>query len=502
MAWRSLQLLLPALDATPAARTGAPLKRQLYEVLRLAILDGRLKPGARMPSSRELARELGVSRNTAIAACELLQREGYLETRRGSGSYVSSTLPERFLNQPQGTPGRRSRSLRRPPPLSRRGQQLAEQSGPFPPDPSGPFHLGPDWSAFPFPLWARSLGRVWRNPPRGQVLGSDPGGFPPLQSWIADFLATTRSVQAEPEQVMVVSGSQQALDLVTRLTLDPGDPVLVEDPCWPGIAGTLTGSGAEPVFVPVDDYGFDVARAEALCPEARVAFVTPSHQYPLGMTMPLERRLALLDWAIRKRGFVVEDDYDSDFRYSGTPVASLQGLDATSAGGQVLYLGTFSKLLFPSLRLGYLVVPPALVDACHRARRVLDGHASLVTQVALADFAEAGHLTSHLRSMRELYAERREVLLGALHRHLAGALTPKPEEGGMHLYVELAAGLSDVDIVERAARLGIEARALSRYCRGQARNALFLGFAAHRPEKLRWAVRRLAAAVEGAHQPR
>ena len=271
---------------------------------------------------------------------------------------------------------------------------------------------------------------------------------------------------------------------------------MIEDPAYPGIWSALSAAGARPRAIAVDDQGFDVARA-ARVPDARVAVLTPSHQFPLGMTLSLERRFALLDWAAEQNAWIIEDDYDSEFRYEGPPVSSLQGLDAN---GRVLYIGTFSKVLLPSLRLGYLVVPPQLVDAFRTALRFCGGQPSLVTQVGLADFIDRGHFTSHLRAMRKRYAERRDVLRRCLERQLGHRLRVRPDDGGMHLVAELLPGrgvTSDIELERRAAKIGMHCRPLSRYVQTRkSRNGLIMGFAGHTSRRLREAVDRLAKLVD------
>jgi GntR family transcriptional regulator/MocR family aminotransferase len=304
-------------------------------------------------------------------------------------------------------------------------------------------------------------------------------------------LRDARAVHCDAQQVLIVSGSQQALDLAARLLLDEGDAVWMEDPCYLGARGALAGAGAHLMPVPVDAEGLDVAAGVARAPHARLAYVTPSHQYPLGVTMSLARRLALLDWAARARAWVLEDDYDSEFRYAGRPLASLQGLDRAA---RVCYIGTFSKVMFPALRLGYLVVPPGMVDAFATARALVDRHAPTVEQAALADFMSEGHFVRHIRRMRTLYAERQAVLVEAAHSWLAGAVAVAPAEAGMHLVGWLPEGMSDTTVAARAAARGLEVPALSRYASaGLLRGGVLLGYTALDASQIRAGVQRLAA---------
>lgn len=502
---------------------GAALHRQLYDRVRELVLGGGLAPGARLPSSRGLARELGCARNTVVAAYDQLLSEGYLEGRHGSGTYVSRVLPEERLAAPRpptprppaGVPraaaGAETRSL------SVRGRALAAlRPGPPRPEAREPvraFTPGiPELDAFPFELWGRLLGRTWRRPPAARALHGDPAGFRPLRAAIARYLCGVRALRCDWTQVIVTSGAQQGLDLAARLLLDPGEAVWIEEPGYPGLRGPLLAAQAELVPLPVDRDGISVAAGRRRAPAARLAVVTPSHQYPLGATMSLARRLALLDWARGSGAWIVEDDYDSEFRYAGRPLAALQGLDADRAGetgaggGRVIYLGTFSKIMFPSLRLGYLVVTPDLVAPFAQARAALDDHPSAVAQPALAEFFEAGHFAAHVRRMRLLYGARRECLLAAAERHLGGLLELAPDAAGLHLVArptpELAARMDDTEAAARAAAAGLATPALSSYhldrrCGGSGapEQGLLLGYAAVTEPEIEAGIETLARAL-------
>ena len=377
---------LAALSLDPASAT--PLYRQLYFAIREAILAARLHPGARLPATRTLARDLGLSRNTVVSAYEQLLAEGYLDGRVGAGSYVSTVLPEALLHarrplaetpaRPEPVPG-----------LSARGVRLAalRELGSAPPRPFSPGL--PELGRFPFEGWARLLARRWRDPPRAFLVGGDPSGYRPLREALAQYLGAARAVSCDPDQILIVSGAQQAVDLAARALLDPGDIVWMEEPGFGGTRGALLAAGARLVPVRIDDAGIDVAEGRRRAPGARMACVSPSHQYPLGVTMTLRRRLELLDWARAADAFVLEDDYDSEYRYAGRPLAAMQGLDED---GRILYVGSFSKVMFPGLRIGYMVVPPALVGAFRAIRALVDSHPSSVAQAALADFIAEGYL--------------------------------------------------------------------------------------------------------------
>jgi len=495
---------------------GSVLHRQLYDHVRELVLSGRLTPGGRLPSSRGLARDLGCSRNTVVAAYDQLLSEGYLEGRHGSGTYVSRVLPEERLTARRPRPApRASRSGPQdatspgagPGRLSARGRALAALRPESPPRVGAPgraFTPGtPELGQFPFEVWGRLLGRTWRRPPEALARHGDPAGHRGLREAIARYLCGVRALRCDWTQVIVTSGAQQGLDLAARLLLDPGEAAWIEQPGYLGLRGPLLAAQARLVPLPVDRDGLSVAEGRRRAPAARLAVVTPSHQYPLGVTMSLARRLELLDWARGAGAWIVEDDYDSEFRYVGRPLAALQGLDADRAGeggaeggngqggngrggngqggngqggngrgggsegGRVIYLGTFSKILFSSLRLGYLVVPPGLAEPLTRARAALDDHPSAVAQPALAAFFEAGHFAAHVRRMRLLYGARRDCLLEAAARHLDGLLEVAPDAAGLHLVARLAPALAarmdDREAAACAATAGLATPALSSY---------------------------------------
>ncbi len=445
--------LVPFISIALSAGDVRPLYRQLYDVLRAAILDQRLPVGGRLPSTRVLAEQLHVSRFTVAAAFEQLLAEGFIRGELGSGTYVSGG--------PITALGSRLPVLRRtgpPPRLSQRGELMASTRISTGESAAGPRAFSPGQPAldyFPATEWARIAGRVLRHPPPELLAYGDARGYRPLREAIASYLRVARGVDCDPDQVFVVSGSQQALDLAARLLLDPGDAAWIEDPGYLGARAALQGAGAVLVPVPVDEEGFDVARAVQRLPEARLAYVTPSYQYPLGVTMSLSRRLALLDWARGTGGWVLEDDYDSEFRYSGHPLAALAGLDSA---GHVIYMGTFSKVLFPSLRLGYLVVPEWAVDAFAHARASTGRHAPTLDQAVLAEFIAEGHFARHIRNMRVLYHERQHAFLASASSILDGLLDVRPSCAGMHLVGWLAPFLDDRQVSTRAAEAGIDVR--------------------------------------------
>ncbi len=497
--------LIVTLDSGRAGRA-KPYHRQVYEQLRQAVLDGRLQPGDRLPATRDLAARLGLARNTVARAYEDLLAEGYLSGRVGSGTYVAAGLAgelrraDRSGGREEGSPARRT--------LSAWGRRALGESAEARPGAGLPYDFRPgtpEWSAFPHALWLRLLGRAVRRGAEELTRYGDPAGHFPLREAIARHLALSRGVTADAERVVVVSGSQQALDLLARLMVGPGDAVALEDPGYPAARITFAAAGAALLPVPVDGEGLDVEelRRRAAGRSLRLLYVTPSHQFPTGATLSLARRLALLDWAARRDVLVVEDDYDSEFRYTGRPVESLQGLDRR---GQVAYVGTFGTVLFPPLRVGYVVLPPDLVEPFVKAKWLADRQTPTLEQLALADFLAEGHFGRHLRRMRRLAAERRTALLRAMAEHLAGRVEQPLADTGMHVMLRLAArrtpgvAAAEVEraIVSRAAALGVGVYPLSPCCtEPQTYAGLLLGYAALASERIREGIRRLARAMAG-----
>ncbi len=395
---------------------GAPLHASLYAALRAAILDGRLRAGARLPSSRDLASQLDVSRGTVVTVFEQLLSEGYLVARVGAGTEVSPALPEHAFSAPSRERPAAPAKLT----LSRWATRLGASPFPKSPRPVRAFRAHvPALEAFPQDAWGRLVARRARRGEMALLRDSDPRGYPPLRRALADHLRVSRGVRADAEHVVIVSGLQQALELTARIVLDPGDAAWVEDPGYVGASAVLRAQGARVTPVPVDDDGLRVDFGIARHGGARFVYLTPAHQAPTGVALSPARRLALLDWAARVGAVVFEDDYDSEFRYEGRPLPALQGDDLRSV---VVHAGSFSKTLFPGLRLGYVVLPDALLDAFVDAKAIADRYAPLFMQAVLADFVSEGHFGRHLRRMRTLYTGRREALREALERKLGGAM--------------------------------------------------------------------------------
>jgi GntR family transcriptional regulator/MocR family aminotransferase len=474
----------------PVREQGAPAIRWLYGALRQAILEGRLGAGARLPATRDLAEHYQLSRGTIVVAFEQLKSEGYLESRVGSGTYVARVLPDRLL-QAKHTARPKQQKQNQP----RRLSEFAGRVRAFREVPTRPVRAfrtdQPALDLFNTTLWTQVAARRLRRASRNLLQGCGPLGYRPLQEAVADYLIRSRGVTCVPEQVAIVSGTQEALDLAGRLFVNRGDRVAIENPGYVGAAAVFEALGAVLSPVRVDDEGVVLDGALA---GARLLYVTPAHQFPLGVTMSISRRLALLEWAHKNSVMIFEDDYDSEYRYSGRPVPALQGLDRH---GQVLFAGSFSKVLFPSLRLGYLVVPLDLVDVTAAAQSLTKRHGPIMDQAILADFIQDGHFGRHIRRMRQVYAERLGVLLECSDRHLQGLLDVSDVEAGLQTVGWLHAAVDDVAAARAAAQRDIEVVPLSRYTRGSpTRGGLQLGFAAVDARQIARGVRELAAALE------
>jgi GntR family transcriptional regulator/MocR family aminotransferase len=465
------------------------LLREVHRQLRDAILDGRLQPGARLPATRALAQRLGVSRNTMLAAYDLLLSEGYLLARPGAGTYVADTLP-------QSRRGRiaKGASARRDPRLVPLGVPGADLAPTLQPQRArDDFRVGlPDTGAFPFDIWRRLSDRALRRIAREPADYAEPQGQAALREAIAKHVSFTRAVGCTADDIVVTAGAQQAFGLLARILVVPGRTVVaVEQLFYPSLREALTAAGAKVVPVPTDAEGLCVDR---LPPEVRVICVTPSHQFPTGVAMSPQRRAALLAFARARNAVVIEDDYDSEFRFAGRPLDALQTLDRAES---VCYVGTFSKSLFPALRLGFVVVPPWARAALVRARELADWHGPVLGQEALAAFIAEGHLARHIRKMRKIYSARRTALLEALAKHGAGRLEVIPSDAGLHLSAWLRSDMRADVVVERAAAAGIALPPLSRYALDPQApgvpNGLAFGYGLIDESQIDGAIRRLAA---------
>jgi GntR family transcriptional regulator / MocR family aminotransferase len=469
-------------------RVRKPLHQQIYDSFRHRIIRRELRAGELVPSSRSLARELRVSRLPVLNAYAQLLAEGYFESRVGAGTFVAASLPsqQRSLGAAVARVDNASRRI------CSRAAAMPRYERPVWAGSLGPFQIGqPDLHSFPMDIWSKLIARYSR---RVQVKGlqyGDPMGLPELRETIAVYLRTARGVHCEAGQIMIVSGSQQALDLTTRVIVDPGAAVWVEEPGYWLVHHVLRAAGCRSVPVPVDAEGLNVPAGIRLNRKARAAFIAPSHQYPLGVTMSATRRLQLLEWAQRAAAWIVEDDYDSEYRYNSKPIASLQGMDHHD---RVIYIGTFSKVMFPALRLGYIVIPPDLVKSFAAMRQSMDLCPSHIPQAVMLEFIREGHFARHIRRMRPIYAERREVLVTELASAFGEGAEIIGDEAGLHLALLLPKLRNDRQLAARAAKESLWLSPLSASYVGKSpRHGVVLGFGNTRANQILAAVRQLKA---------
>jgi GntR family transcriptional regulator / MocR family aminotransferase len=487
----AFELALPPRDARMSAY------RWLYQSLRADILDNRLRPGARLPATRDLARQYGLSRGTIVNAFEQLKSEGYVEGSVGSGTYVSKVLPEELLHIARGRTPNPSVQPRRRSRLSDYGRRVKLFRG-YESRSTRAFRPNlPALDLFPMTVWTQIMARCLRRVSTKLLMGCDALGHLPLRQAVAEYLSTSRGVKCVAEQVAIVSGVQEALDLVARLFVNPGDRVCMENPGYTGASLVFEAFGAKISAAHLDEQGITL---DHLPSRARLLYVTPGHQFPLGTTMSLARRLQLLEWARKSGAVIFEDDYDSEYRYSGRPIPALQGLDRS---GLVLYAGSFSKVLFPSLRLGYLVIPSDLLNHFEAIKSLTNRHAPLLEQVVLTAFITEGHFGRHLRRMREVYAERLSVLLDCARQSLYGLLEISNVEAGLQTAGWLCTGIDAESASAAASRRHVDVTPISRYSRGHrvqgqsVQEGLQLGFAAVDTQEIRRGVQELAIALEG-----
>lgn len=455
---------------------GEPFQSQIARQVRELVLSGRLKPGAKLPSSRALSEQLGVARATVVDAYEQLLGEGYLETRLGSGTTVAAELPETLLAIGKGQSFGQVSSAR---------QKR---------DPARPFRSGlVDWEHFPHDDWGRILGRYWRNPPITLLEHNDPFGWLPLRKAIATHLFDWRGIACEAEQVIMTAGGSDAFDLVRRAVFKPGDQLWLEEPGYPTALRVFSLGGIKVEAVPVDAEGLMVSEAMTHHPRARGAFVTPARQYPTGVTMPLSRRLELLSWASQADAIVIEDDYDSEYRYVGRPLPALMSLDRDA---RVIYSGTFSKVFSPIIRLGFIVVPKRLIDTFRHERKTFGAPPSLLVQPALAQFMEDGQFAVHIRRMRRLYSARRDCLINALSTGVPHLFQLDAPPSGLMLLLRFPTTVNDEAIRSALLEADIETVTLSSHFSGlKKEKGLLLSFAGFHEEDLQGAARRLLAVL-------
>jgi GntR family transcriptional regulator / MocR family aminotransferase len=429
------------------------LHQQLTEKIRLAILEGRLKPKQKLPSSRSLAKSLNVSRSTVTQCYEQLESEGYLETRLGSGTYICHQIPDDWLKSQQIEPINRKTENNST--LSQFGNSLVsvKRLEVSEPDYEISFRYGnPAVKYFPISQWRKLVARHCVNSPALLSYAADAAGYFPLRVSIADYLGRSRAVRCTPEQIIIVNGSQQALNLIARLTLNPGDWVAIEEPGYLGARHCFTAQSANLQPIPVNSEGLDVEFLIKCDRFFKLIYVTPSHQFPTGATLTLKQRIALLQWAQTTKTLIIEDDYDSEYRYEQQPIPALQGMDKSQS---VIYVGTFSKTMFPSLRIGYLVVPPSWISLVSSAKWLCDRSTPLLEQYALTDWIAEGHFERHIRRMRKLYNLRRQILIEAFQKYFGDRITILGKSAGVHVMVNIKTDIPDSIIIQEAAAFGL-----------------------------------------------
>jgi GntR family transcriptional regulator / MocR family aminotransferase len=481
-----------------------PVYRQTLRLMQQAILTGQLPPGTKLPSSRTLAEDLGIARNTVLHVYDQLTAEGYVISTTGSGTYVADTRPDAAAmngrNKPTGVSADEHEETVPEPPkrdlgeLSTRGRRLIDQAG-VSAKQWGAFMPGvPDVAEFPARTWSRLQARLWKEANPDLLTYAPGGGYRPLRRALSDYLRVARSVNCTPDQIIITTGIHQSIDLAVRLLTDVGDRAWVEEPCYWGARSVLQSSGITLVPVPVDDEGLN-PREQDLQQPPRLALVTPSHQYPLGMVMSLARRRTLLEYARQHNVWIIEDDYDSEFRYGSRPLASLQGLDDA---GRVIYVGSLGKMLFPGLRIGYMIAPEHLVDTFRTGVAELYREGQLMQQAVMTDFIMDGHLTSHVRRMRALYGERRQILIDAITARFGNELPVMGDEAGLHLVLGLPDHANDRAVTAAAYDAGVIVRPLAAYYSSEtpARRGLLLGYACVAHEKIGPAFDTLARVIE------
>lgn len=479
---------------------GQPIYRQLHRLLQQAILSRELPAGSKVPSSRLLAQELGIGRNTVTQVYEQLVLEGYVSSATGRGTFVADSAPDEIVGAPdteasaalpESLPPLPSQARRA---LSTRGARLIAGAG-VSKRQWGAFMPGvPDVTKFPARVWSRLHNKYWRRLRPDLLTYAPGGGLASLRHALADYLRTSRSVRCTPEQIIITTGIHQSVDLAVRLLSDPGDVIWTEDPCYWGVRSVLHVSGLQSRPIAVDEEGINPS-ADDLAQPPKLMLVTPSHQYPLGMVMSLARRRTLLEYARQHNVWIIEDDYDSEFRYGSRPLASLQGLDDA---GQVIYVGSLGKMLFPGLRIGYMIAPEHLVDTFRTGVAELYREGQLMQQAVMTDFIMDGHLTSHVRRMRALYGERRQILIDAITARFGNELAVMGDEAGLHLVLGLPDHANDRAVTAAAYDAGVIVRPLTAYYSSEtsARRGLLLGYACVANEKIGPAFDTLARVIE------
>lgn len=472
------------------------IKEQFHQAIKELILNGQLKSGTKLPSTRTLSEMMSISRNSVISGFDRLIDEGYLITKNGAGTYVSSTLPDEMIHirsvaqQKQEDEKNADLNINY---AMKAMVSLWDKSLPH----SGhnlTFNIGVGCTdLFPHELWGRLLGRTWRQFSRRHGQLNDPLGFQPLRLAISDYIRATRGLHCTEDQILIVNGTQQAMNLTAQVLLQKDDEVWLDEPGYDGALGAFTAMGAKICPVISDQYGMDIAYGIEHWPDAKMIFTSPSHQFPLGGTLSLSRRMALLDWAAETDTWVFEDDYNSEFRYTAPPIQALQGLDKQQ---RVIYAGTFSKMMFPEFRLGFLVIPNKLVKAFKIAKYYADTRTSYLEQATLATFISEGHYARHVRRVRKACYERQKVMTAAIQQYLPDSICIEPSDSGIHLVCWLSDNLNEQDVIDKCRKVGLGAQPLSRYCQNQCeKQAILLGFAAHQPPEIVAGIQKLAQII-------
>lgn len=469
------------------AHSAMPLHARVLRVIRQLIIDGALGSGKALPASRVLANSLDLSRDTIEAAYSQLHAEGFIERRVGSGSFVA---PMTEFATGHRLSQRDALARNQAPNLSRRGNAMFRSGGVREQLVPRPFAPGlPETRTFPVQIWERLERQVLKENGTKALMHSHPQGAEPLRQAIADYVNLERGARATADRVLVLTSSQQALTLCANMLLDAGDSIFIEDPAYYGARRAFDAAGLQSVPVSVDRQGLIADNILAEPQQAKAVFLTPSHQFPTGATLALDRRLALIEWAARHQAWIIEDDYDSEFRYTGKPTACVQGLDQHN---RTIYIGTFTKSLFPGLRIGYIVLPPQLVQPMTTARTLLDGHTASLAQLTLARFIDGGHFGAHIRAMRAIYAERLEILATLVKSHLSSFIEPRIPIGGLQMPCVLTCNMPEQLAIDAARRVGVELLGLSAlHASGTGKAGFLMGFAAYTPAELETAVKKL-----------
>ncbi|AYO56093.1 MocR-like pyridoxine biosynthesis transcription factor PdxR [Acinetobacter wuhouensis] len=475
---------------------GQQIKDGLYCILRDAILEGHLSAGTKLPSSRALAEMMSISRNSVLAALERLLEEGYLSTKPSSGTYVADIVPDQLVqiqNNRQQVVYQSMQTLNINPHIANLLPHWHQQS--FSNQEKKMFHIGVGCvDLFPHQLWGKLLGRAWRQSYYQLGQFHDPRGYLPLRQAICQYVQSTRGLNCNEEQILIVNGTQQAIHLATYALLQPHDQVCLDEPGYDSALHIFRSFGVTVQPIESDDEGMKVPEIIQHHATSKLVYTAPSHQFPLGGTLSLSRRFSLLDWAAQQQKWIFEDDYNSEFRYGTHPIQALQGLDQQQ---RVIYAGTFSKMMFPEFRLGFMVVPKALIDTFSLAKYYTDTRSSSLEQVALTEFIKDGHYARHVRKVRKACYERQQVLIAEIQYHLSDVLDVQPTDSGIHLVCGLKGNWTEQRFIAQCLKVGLSVQPLSRYCQtSPQKTAVLFGYAAHTPDEIRASIEKLAVQIQ------